>query len=82
MKKIRYFLFSVALVGLMILPLHVLADQGSQMQENQKAPSADDGKCCGTEGDGRGDYRYTGERTCGIEELHIDENRRWSGNNH
>lgn len=39
MKKIRYFLFSVALVGLMILPLHVLADQGSQMQENQKAPS-------------------------------------------
>ncbi|MBY0583977.1 cell wall-binding repeat-containing protein [Murdochiella sp. Marseille-P8839] len=39
MKKLRYFLFSVALVVLMILPLHVLADQGSLMQENQKALS-------------------------------------------
>lgn len=39
MKKLSYFLFSVALVVLMILPLQVLADQGSQIQENQKAPS-------------------------------------------
>ena len=39
MKKLRYFLFSVALVVLMILPLQVLADQGAQPKESQKAPS-------------------------------------------
>lgn len=38
MKKLRYILFSVALVVLMILPLQVLADQGAQPKESQKAP--------------------------------------------